>query len=386
MDVKTLVFSDNRWHRIARHVLFWVSWFALWYLTSTVGLLHMPSVRQMLIFDFLIMFQSNWLNVPFCYLIIYGIVPKYFSAQRNTLGVFMFFVTVTGYIVLRYFNLRITTVPISAFMHREPMDAFEVKFYAVRGVIAPMGLLVCCALVGSIRFLKFWYIKQQENVALVRESAVAELQLLKAQVHPHFLFNTLNNIYSFTLTKSPFAADLIEKLSTILHYMIMEGQKNAVPLQKEIDLVLAYASLEKVRYGNRLDITVSVQGESEHRMIAPLLMIPFVENAFKHGSSQLLNNPKINIAISVTGNELLLNVMNNKPAAKNEPLRPATKGGIGLKNVRKRLQLLYPGNHTLVIEAGDTTFTVKMIVILSTHAQADIAKTPESTLIAYANT
>ncbi len=155
--------------------------------------------------------------------------------------------------------------------------------------------------------------------------ASAELQLLKAQVHPHFLFNTLNNIYAFTITKSPIAADLVDKLFGILHYMILEGQNMWVPLKKEIKLIQDYISLEKVRYGDRLNISVNIQGNAEGKFIAPLLMIPFVENSFKHGSSKMLTHPKVELSIIIEGAQLIFVLRNNKPNSNTQECQSNTK-------------------------------------------------------------
>ena len=193
--------------------------------------------------------------------------------------------------------------------------------------------------------------------------ASAELQLLKAQVHPHFLFNTLNNIYAFTITKSPIAADLVDKLFGILHYMILEGQNMWVPLKKEIKLIQDYISLEKVRYGDRLNINVNIQGNAENKFIAPLLMIPFVENSFKHGSSKMLTHPKVELSIIIEGAQLIFILRNNKPNSHTQECQ-SNKGGIGLKNTAKRLQLLYPDKHNLKIESTDTSFSVYMNITL----------------------
>ena len=250
------------------------------------------------------------------------------------------------------------------------------------------GALVWCSML-SIKFLKICYIKQQENTELKRENVIAELQLLKAQVHPHFLFNTLNNIYSFTLVKSSIAADLLEKLTGILHYMILEGQNTWVPLKKEIQLIQDYISLEKVRYGDRLDIIVDIKGNIENKFIAPLLMIPFVENSFKHGSSKMLTDPKVELSIIIDEARLMFTLSNNKPATNAQQNQINSNSGIGLKNTAKRLQLLYPEKHNLKIESTDTTFSVKMNITLQeineTSPEAPPSPLTQQTL-SYANT
>lgn len=307
--------------------------------------------------------------MPFCYFIIYFVIPRFFIHRRYWWGVTMLFLSFGGFYCLQYLNLKLINpfeiIDLDKIIH--PIinkDEEWMKEAAFGFLVNHSGAIVCCVIMLSLKFLKVWYIKQQENVTLTRENAVAELQLLKAQVHPHFLFNTLNNIYSFTLSKSSSAGDLIEKLSAILQYMILEGEKAIVPLDKEIQMLLDYISLEEVRYGDRLDITTNVYGEMENKFIAPLLMIPFVENAFKHGSSKLLNNPKVRLSIRVEHDNLFFELMNNKPLDTEQSSKPNGKGGIGLKNARKRLELLYPGQHQLKIESTESTFFVKLKITI----------------------
>ena len=171
-----------------------------------------------------------------------------------------------------------------------------------------------CGLFISLKTLKNWYQKQLENETLTKEKANAELQLLKAQIHPHFLFNTLNNIYSFTLTDLLLRQSLFRKLSDMLNYMITDCNRVSVPLEKEIQLLKDYIGLEKVRYGDRLDIQMHINGDYNNKMIAPLLMIPFVENCFKHGASVMRGKQWMHLIINVTDEHLDFNLSNSKPA------------------------------------------------------------------------
>jgi sensor histidine kinase YesM len=139
-----------------------------------------------------------------------------------------------------------------------------------------------------IKLTKRWWLNQKETEQLAREKTTAELQLLKAQIHPHFLFNTLNNIYYFTLTNSFRATEMIKTLSGMLYYILNECKQNLVPLDKEIKMIQDYMALEKLRYGEQMKMTVEIQEDHHGKLIAPLLLIPFVENSFKHGTSKCL--------------------------------------------------------------------------------------------------
>jgi LytS/YehU family sensor histidine kinase len=175
------------------------------------------------------------------------------------------------------------------------------------------GALMRCGLFLGCQTLKNYYLRSEEKAGILRENATAELQLLKAQVHPHFLFNTLNNIYSFSLSRSPFAASLVLKLSDTLRYMITECEAPLVPLEKELKMLNDYIGLESVRYGTRLNVEIKFEGDTDDKMIAPLLLIPLVENSFKHGTSQMLEQPWIRMIINTRENDLEFHLSNSKP-------------------------------------------------------------------------
>jgi LytS/YehU family sensor histidine kinase len=187
--------------------------------------------------------------------------------------------------------------------------------------------------------------------------------LLKAQIHPHFLFNTLNNIYFFALNASPKAPQMIKKLSGLLNYILYECNYQWVPLEKEINMISDYMALEKIRYGEQMEMTVEIVDGSlagkgvRNRLISPLLLVPFVENSFKHGTSEMIDRPFIKLRMEIEGAWLNFSVINSRPEI--YPSLPV-KGNIGLKNVKKRLELLYPGEHELKIISDRETFAVDL--------------------------
>jgi hypothetical protein len=219
------------------------------------------------------------------------------------------------------------------------------------------GGITIAGLAAAIKLMKYWYIKEQSNLQLTKENAEAELQLLKAQVHPHFLFNTLNNIYSFTQTTSPAGAAMIANLSHMLRYILYEGNRPLVPLSKEVELLRTYIGLERVRYGSGLDVHLDTPIIVEDLHIAPLILLPLVENCFKHGVSNIVENPWINMNISIDGDWMTMKLINGKaPGYSTE--KSAT--GIGLKNVQKRLTLLYPGKHFIKLTDEEDVFIVDL--------------------------
>lgn len=187
------------------------------------------------------------------------------------------------------------------------------------------------------------------------EKLHAELSYLKAQINPHFLFNTLNSIYAMALSRSEQTAGAIVQLSSMMRYVLVEAGKEKVPLEKELTYLTDYIQLQRSRFEGSLSLTLDIKGEPLGKHIYPLLLIPFVENAFKYGV-----NPEqpstIGIRIDIGDDGLRLHVGNNKVA-----VVPAdAPGGLGISNTRRRLQLLYPGRHSLIIEDEPKTFSVSL--------------------------
>jgi two-component system, LytTR family, sensor kinase len=204
-----------------------------------------------------------------------------------------------------------------------------------------------------------WFDTQKLRTELMLEKQSGELALLRSQVNPHFLFNTLNNIYSLVYKKSEDAPEAVMKMSSIMRYMLYDATTDSVLLEKEIEYLKSFIELEKLRIRHKDFVELNISGNVEGRTIAPMLLIPFVENAFKHGSRNV-TNPGIRINLTVGSGQILFDVTNylrkNAAAAKDQV------GGIGLTNIRRRLNLLYPGKHQLEIGSDEEMFTVQLIL------------------------
>nr|WP_273569082.1 histidine kinase [Maribacter sp. Hal144] len=187
---------------------------------------------------------------------------------------------------------------------------------------------------------------------------MAELTALKNQLNPHFLFNTLNNLYALTLDKSDRAPEVIERLSDILDYILYRCKENYVPINKEIELIENYLSLEKIRYGERVAIKFEHQNENDVK-VAPLLLLTFVENAFKHGVSQELGQAKIEIFLNIKNSNIIFSIFNSKPNIPEE-IQPKNEEHLGLKNVKKQLELLYPNSYDLQITEKEDSYSVML--------------------------
>ena len=209
----------------------------------------------------------------------------------------------------------------------------------------------------SLKFVSLWFERRQ---AALR----AELDALNAQLHPHFLFKSLNNVYAFALDNSPRTPETILRISSILRYVLYEGSAASVALKKEIEVLQSYIELEKIRYEERLELNLNVRGTVNNQEIAPLLMLPVIENAFKHGASETMGTPWINIDLLINGKDFTFKVSNSKPDTQSTALKPSGTR-IGLSNVRKRLQLLYSDPHTFRVHDEEDVFVVELKLTLS---------------------
>jgi len=203
--------------------------------------------------------------------------------------------------------------------------------------------------------------EELERMQLLEKEKIAnELKFLKAQINPHFLFNTLNNLYSYVVNQSPKAPDMIMQLSGILDYVLYKSQKKEVSLQEEVDTIEHFLQLERIRYGDRLQVEFQQEGNLSIP-VSPLILLSVVENAFKHGASGDIDSPKIGIEIKEEEGTILGKIWNTKSQHQGE-LNDAYKEGIGLSNFKRQLDLIYPNRHELQIEDQKDTFCVSLSI------------------------
>lgn len=226
-----------------------------------------------------------------------------------------------------------------------------------------MSLAFMLQLTTAFKLSKDWFRQQQINKELEHQKLHAEVQFLRAQINPHFLFNTLNNLYALTLKKSGKAPETVLKLSGIMEYMLYESNEPEVVLEKEIEYLQHYIEIEKLRHSENKDITFCVEGNTKANKIAPLLLLPFVENAFKHGLNKTVHQSYIHISLIVEKGCLIFTVENNRPA--HEQAQDGPSGGLGIANTRKRLALLYPDRHELYIIETEGTYKAVLKIRLT---------------------
>lgn len=209
-----------------------------------------------------------------------------------------------------------------------------------------------------------WMSSQNRQRELKREKLESELKFLKTQLNPHFLFNTLNSLYALTLKKSELAPEIVLKLSEAMRYMLYECNVDRVPLKSEIKYIENYLELEKLRHSDNVHITFNVTGDVDNQMIAPLIFLPFIENSFKHGLEVNVGENYVHINLDVDGDQIRFEVLNKKTEHQKPIPSNKKSGGIGLKNIKKRLQLIYPERYDLRIDNMEEHYKVVLNLIM----------------------
>ena len=275
--------------------------------------------------------------LPLIYINNLKILPLFLKKQWK-LGVFWGFLNISLFTIIGLYFLS---------------DAFQrFEFNMLPNIFG--GVLLTLIFGTAIKLAKDSFVKRQQEKE-------AELKLLKAQLNPHFLFNTLNNLYGLSVIKSDKLPNLMLKLSDLLRYSLYETSAVLVPLEKEIQYLENYISLEKIRLDDKTDITFETSGNLSSLKIAPMLFIVFVENAFKHLG--ILNDEKSSVSIKITENneELHFSCINtiDETETQNHQLEKG-KSGIGLQNAKKRLSLIYADKHQLKIEKKANFYSVNL--------------------------
>ncbi|MDG5491785.1 sensor histidine kinase [Psychroserpens sp. SPM9] len=236
------------------------------------------------------------------------------------------------------------------------------------GIFIITSICLVVFIVSAFKLLKLNLNQSKHNADLEAKILEAQLKLkeqelkyLKMQIHPHFLFNTLNTMYGFALKKAEQTPDMILKLSNLLDYLLYQAEKPFVLLSEEIAHIKDYIELEKMRFHNTLHVEMNISQTSENITIAPMLLIPFIENSFKHGSIQngVLH---IHIELSTSLEHIYFRITNTNSES------GAAQGGIGLENIKKRLELLYPNAYQLTIHDKSKVFDVELQLKTTPHA------------------
>lgn len=333
-------------------LFFWGLYLVSEYLAN---LMHIPTGQE---FQFL---KSVLLSLPALLLATYILVqfgvPHLLQANRWIvftllvlgLAIFLFYARVKWLTLIQYLeHHQVFQIPPSKVLKNVIRD------------YATVALAVCFYIINDYR------VKQSLNEKLIKAKAEAEIKLLKGQLHPHFLFNSLNNIYSLALLKSEHTADSILKLTDLLDYLVYRANLEAVPLEKEVQLLENYIGLEKLRYGEHLKVNMELDEGTDGVMVAPLILLPFAENCFKHGGPGPNGNFIIDLALRADHKELVFSLKNTKKRSREDK---EINGGVGLQNLRERLRLIYPDQHQLDITETSDYYQVWLQIKLNTNGK-----------------
>lgn len=282
-------------------------------------------------------FFSNLLLILFYYLNYYYAFPKLlFNNKKLIYGVFVCFYISLFFLLFFIFPDYII---ISKKIAHSPF-LFLVIFILIRLLL--------------IFFVSFIFYNQKRKIEEEKNNLRSEIYSLRSQINPHFLFNTLNNIYALSLIKSDVAGESIIRLSSIMRYMIKEQLSDLIPIRNEINYINSYIELEKLRLPNTVNMDIDFEGDFNRNKIVPLIFLPFVENVFKHGISSEQKSV-VKIKLSISNDEFFLMVQNTK-------VKTSVKeySGFGIDNVKKRLNLLYPNKHELEIRDEGTSYIVNL--------------------------
>ena len=375
MTQHDFIFSNQLKYRLARHAAFLFACWLFFCISYYIPIKVLPGwntenftvnaarlgLSKWLWLRFVNSFLIYLPLVSFAYVVIYYILPCYFFNKKNQVTTAIAIVGVFVLVQLaQYFAGWLVAFNwVNAGPGRKMPGTNEIINHYINVILLNYPFVVGFAVI--IKMMKRGWLKQQETLQVVREKAKTELQLLKSQIHPHFLFNTLNNVYFLTLTASEKAPEILEKLAGMLRYILNECDTSYVRVEKEIKMIKDYMALENIRYGDRLKMDFVIQGDYQNKRIAPLLLIPLVENSFKHGTSKMLEHPWVSLNITIDGNDLFFLLSNSKPM---EITLAQHKTHIGLNNVKKRLQLLQPATHELKITESLESFEVFLKISL----------------------
>jgi two-component system, LytTR family, sensor kinase len=351
----TKPFLYFRKYRVLSHIVFWVWVFLIDVFIFGVGYDNVPKFTDLAL-----------LEIPgtvlLAYTTAYWILPRYLKNLNHleALGVFLVVFLLNGLIghTLLYITGNYTP---------------DIHFGNIPRILlmAFYCFLKSCFFIG-IKVVIDWHNTQRAMNEMEKSRLESELKMLKDQVNPHFMFNTLNNLYGL-ITKNPLhAQESVLGLSGILHYMLYESNHEKVSVLREIQCIKDYIELEKLRYPGNLSVSVNVQKEVEKLVILPLSLFPFVENSFKHGASEVIEEAWINIDFSVYKNDFIFKIENSRLLSNT---KTTSDKGIGLSNVKRRLELMYgKAAHDLQIMDGDESFLVVLKIDLKTMINTTAAK------------
>ncbi len=319
------------------HVIFWAlsAMFLYYFISVQVG----PETSSWFV---ILLFP---ITIATTYFFTHFLIPVYLNRKKY----FKFFLYAAYTIILSVYLTLVVIFIIFIFITKlNVQSAYFNATFLIIGIYIPVIAGI------AIRLFRILQESEENNLRLLQQKTEAELKFLKSQIEPHFLFNTLNNIYSLTLDKSDKAPEVILQLSELLSYIIYDCSQVTVPLEKELEQLENYISLEQLRYDNRVTITKEGISDPVNINIMPLIFLPLMENCFKHGVKASARQSWIKYSVQLAGERLVVSVINSIPAGKEKE----NSGGIGIENLKNRLQTFYGNEYKFESKATDTEYTV----------------------------
>ncbi len=306
-----------------------------------------------------LIFRNTLIHLFYLMLIVYVnylyLIPVFLSKNR--------FLT---YLILLFLTALIITPIENVCLYWNFQDYVDIssKIELIENQYRHFILLISLLVLSTIlKITKEWFSQQSIQKELENKNLQSELSFLKSQINPHFLFNTLNSIYALSLKKSDKAPELVLHLSEMMRYMLYKSNEKEVPLEQEIQYIKNYLALEQTRYGDKARIEFKCNGSAtEQHRIAPLLFITFLENSFKHGLSQSIKEGFVVCELTISEKSIFFTLQNSKAIEMDELY---FQGGIGLSNVKRRLELLYPDRYELEIVDSEDTYNVCLQIIIT---------------------
>lgn len=335
--------------RVLIHITFWTAYLAFFIVQSS---LYYDDPKYVGIVGSL--FLTMWVDIAAAYFTVYYLLPKFLFKRKYWQFAALFLLSAALAILIQ----RVLLVYISAPLFWPDSEKVMV-FWKINPFYSFMNIYSVVGLFAAIKLFKLYFKNQQIKTELENKNKTSELALLRTQLNPHFLFNTLNNIDSLIITKPEKASDAIIKLSEIMRFTLYDADNDRVPLEREISFLENFIALQQLRLKNPFFVNFDIDGKCIGKSIAPMLFIPFVENAFKHGLKSVVA-PGIEIKLKCENETMIFEVSNHFSSL--EVQNKDKTSGIGLINTEKRLALLYPEKHKLTISRKDGIFKVVLII------------------------
>ncbi|WP_219010278.1 sensor histidine kinase [Aquimarina litoralis] len=344
-------------NRVLSHILFWCSFL---FVFTILGVLDSGTFKPNALTN-LAMLPSQ---IAAAYLLNYYQWPKLLFKKKYVLFFLSLLLSVYFLSALARFNVVHVVEPFfREDFEQETIQEILSDFVYIFTVYCP-AVYTYALIMLAVKAIKTRFEEKHQIELLQKEKATNELRFLKAQIQPHFLFNTLNNLYALTLSKSDLAPQVVLKLSELLDFILYQSDQEYISIEKEIELIQGFIDLESLRYGDALDVAFTKTIDNMNTPIAPLVLLPLVENAFKHGVSSDPKNAKINIDVTVADNKVTFTVFNTKRNDVEKQLQNQ-KSGIGTSNLNRQLEINYAGKYTLAIDEKQHSYFVELLIDLN---------------------